>query len=426
MYDIKWIRENAEVFDEGLKRRGLSALSSQVLDLDKKYRETLTNLQEFQQMRNEMSQQIGILKQEGKDVTILVKRVAEIKEDMAIIEKKSADRLAELNHILERVPNTLLPDVIFGKDENDNKVIRKHLEPTKLDFEPKEHYELGIALGQMDFEQAAVVSGARFTYLKGSLARLERALGQFMLDIHTSLHGFKEVSGPLLVHENAVFGVSQLPKFEEDLFKTTTGHYLISTAEVSLTNLANNKTFEEEELPIRITSLSPCFRSEAGSAGKDTKGMLRQHQFWKVEMVVLTTPDKSLEENEYMTNCAEEILKRLEIPYQVIMLCSGDMGFGSKRTYDIEAWLPGQNKYREISSCSTCGDFQAIRMNARYKKKGEKGTHYIHTLNGSGIAVGRALIAVMENYQQADGSIKVPKALIPYMGGIEVITPDKF
>ncbi len=425
MYDLKWIRENAETFDEGLKRRGLEPLSPQVLEMDKGYRDTLTKLQDFQHHRNELSQEIGKIKKEGGDAKSLMDKVAQIKEDMATLESEAEKKHAEIVHILERVPNTLLPDVIFGKDEEDNKVIRKHLEPTKFGFTPKEHHELGEALGQMDFEQAAVISGSRFVFVKGHLARLERALGQFMLDLHTSKHGFNEVSGPLLVHENAVYGVSQLPKFEEDLFKTTTNHYLISTSEVSLTNLANNRVFDEEELPLRVTSLTPCFRSEAGSAGRDTKGMLRQHQFWKVEMVVLSTPEKSQEENEFMTSCAEEVLKQLEIPYQVLMLCSGDMGFGSSRTYDIEAWLPGQNKYREISSCSVCGDFQAIRMNARYKKKSEKGTHYIHTLNGSGVAVGRALIAVMENYQQEDGSIVVPKVLVPYMGGIEVIKPQK-
>ncbi len=425
MYDLKWIRENPETFDEGLKRRGLPELSGKIIEMDKKYRSTLTKLQEFQQARNEMSQEIGNRKKNGEDASALMEKVGHIKEDMAALEKEAEKVHGEMVHILERTPNTLLPDVIFGKGEEDNKVIRKHLEPTKFDFEPKEHDELGVALGQMDFEQAAVISGSRFTFLKGDLARLERALGQFMLDLHTKKHGFSEVSGPVLVHANAVYGVSQLPKFEDDLFKTNTGHYLISTSEVSLTNLASGKVFDEEELPIRMTSLTPCFRSEAGAAGKDTKGMLRQHQFWKVEMVVLTTPEKSTEENEYMTSCAEKVLQKLEIPYQVLMLCSGDMGFGSARTYDIEAWLPGQNKYREISSCSVCGDFQAIRMNARYKKKGEKGTHYIHTLNGSGLAVGRTLIAVMENYQQADGSIKVPDVLIPYMGGVELIEPIK-
>ncbi len=423
MYDIKWIRENPKTLDDGLVKRGLQPLSETILNLDVQYRQILTNLQELQQARNELSQQVGAIKKNGGNADELMTKVAEIKENMATLEKNADDKSKELLSILERTPNTLLPDVIVGKDENDNKVLRKHLEPTKFDFIPKEHHELGEAIGEMDFEQAAVISGSRFVFLKGQLARLERALGQFMLDVHTSEHGFREISGPILVHENAVYGVSQLPKFEEDLFKTTTNHYLISTSEVTLTNLANNKTFDEEELPIRMTSLTPCFRSEAGAAGKDTKGILRQHQFWKVEMVVLTTPEKSQQENEFMTNCAEKILQKLNIPYQVIMLCSGDMGFGSARTYDIEAWLPGQNKYREISSCSVCGDFQAIRMNARYKKKGEKGTNYIHTLNGSGLAVGRTLIAVMENYQQKDGSIVIPDVLIPYMGGITVIKP---
>mgnify|MGYP002693762853 CR=1 FL=1 len=328
----------------------------------------------------------------------------------------------KIETFLAALPNAPADDVPDGPDESYNVEIRRWGEPRAFDFKPLEHDELGVKLGQMDFEQASKVSGARFVYLRGDLARLERALGQYMLDLHTEKHGFTEMEVPLLVSGDAVYGVGQLPKFEEDLFKTRDGFYLISTAEVSLTNYAADKILDEDSLPMRVTALTPCFRSEAGAAGKDTRGIIRQHQFYKVEMVCITTPEKSWEEHEYMTKCAEEVLQGLNLPYRVVCLSAGDMGFSSRKTHDLEVWLPGQNKYREISSVSNCWDFQARRMNARCKTKNQKGTRYVHTLNGSGIAVGRTLVAVMENYQRQDGSIVIPEALRKYMGGKEVIS----
>lgn len=422
MYDIKWIRENPEQFDKGLTRRGLQPRSAEVLDMDKKYRACQTDLQDMQSRRNDLSRQISEIKRTGGDAEVLMHEVGSLKRAMAETEEEVRAWCEKIETFLAALPNAPADDVPDGPDDSYNVEIRRWGEPRAFDFKPLEHDELGVKLGQMDFEQASKVSGARFVYLRGDLARLERALGQYMLDLHTEKHGFTEMEVPLLVSGDAVYGVGQLPKFEEDLFKTRDGFYLISTAEVSLTNYVADKILDEDSLPMRVTALTPCFRSEAGAAGKDTRGIIRQHQFYKVEMVCITTPEKSWEEHEYMTKCAEEVLQGLNLPYRVVCLSAGDMGFSSRKTHDLEVWLPGQNKYREISSVSNCWDFQARRMNARCKTKNKKGTRYVHTLNGSGIAVGRTLVAVMENYQQQDGSIVIPEALRKYMGGKEVIS----
>jgi seryl-tRNA synthetase len=346
--------------------------------------------------------------------------VARIKDRMQALEEKVRELDAQLEASLASLPNLLADDVPDGADESANVELRRNGEPSRLG-KAADHADLGEQLGMMDFSVAANLSGARFTVLRGQLARLERALGQYMLSVHTEEHGYTEVSGPLLVRDEALFGTGQLPKFADQQFRTTTGHWLIPTAEVTLTNLAADRILDGEDLPIRVTAWTPCFRSEAGAAGRDTRGMLRQHQFWKVELVSITRPDQSAEEHERMTAAAETILRRLELPFRVVVLASGDTGFSARKTYDIEVWLPGQNAYREISSCSNCGDFQARRMKARFRRKGEKGTEFVHTLNGSGVAVGRALIAVMENYQQPDGSIAVPDVLRPFMGGLDRI-----
>lgn len=422
MYDIKWIRENPEQFDKGLTRRGLQPRSAEVLDMDKKYRACQTDLQDMQSRRNDLSRQISEIKRTGGDAEVLMHEVGSLKRAMAETEEEVRAWCEKIETFLAALPNAPADDVPDGPDESYNVEVRRWGEPRAFDFKPLEHDELGVKLGQMDFEQASKVSGARFVYLRGDLARLERALGQYMLDLHTEKHGFTEMEVPLLVSGDAVYGVGQLPKFEEDLFKTRDGFYLISTAEVSLTNYVADKILDEDSLPMRVTALTPCFRSEAGAAGKDTRGIIRQHQFYKVEMVCITTPEKSWEEHEYMTKCAEEVLQGLNLPYRVVCLSAGDMGFSSRKTHDLEVWLPGQNKYREISSVSNCWDFQARRMNARCKTKNQKGTRYVHTLNGSGIAVGRTLVAVMENYQRQDGSIVIPEALRKYMGGKEVIS----
>ena len=422
MYDIKWIRENPEQFDKGLTRRGLPPRSAEVLDMDKKYRACQTDLQDMQSRRNDLSRQISEIKRTGGDAEVLMHEVGSLKRAMAETEEEVRAWCEKIETFLAALPNAPADDVPDGPDDSYNVEIRRWGEPRAFDFKPLEHDELGVKLGQMDFEQASKVSGARFVYLRGDLARLERALGQYMLDLHTEKHGFTEMEVPLLVSGDAVYGVGQLPKFEEDLFKTRDGFYLISTAEVSLTNYVADKILDEDSLPMRVTALTPCFRSEAGAAGKDTRGIIRQHQFYKVEMVCITTPEKSWEEHEYMTKCAEEVLQGWNLPYRVVCLSAGDMGFSSRKTHDLEVWLPGQNKYREISSVSNCWDFQARRMNARCKTKNQKGTRYVHTLNGSGIAVGRTLVAVMENYQQQDGSIVIPEALRKYMGGKEVIS----
>ena len=425
MYDIKWIRENPDLFDKGLTRRGLEPCSAKVLEMDKKYRACQTDLQDMQSRRNDLSRRVAELKKTGGDAEVLMHEVGALKRAMAETEEEVRVMCDKIETYLAALPNPPADDVPDGADETFNVEFRRWGEPKKFDFKPLEHDELGAKLGQMDFEQASKVSGARFVYLRGDLARLERALGQYMLDMHVEKHGFTEMEVPLLVNADTVYGVGQLPKFEEDLFKTRDGYYLISTAEVPLTNYVAGKIVDEDTLPLRVTALTPCFRSEAGAAGKDTRGMIRQHQFYKVEMVCITTPEKSWEEHEYMTKCAEDILQGLGLPYRIVCLSAGDMGFSSRKTHDLEVWMPGQNKYREISSVSNCWDFQARRMDARCKNKAQKGTRFVHTLNGSGVAVGRALIAVMENYQLADGSIQIPEALQKYMCGQTVISAKK-
>ncbi|MCR4267528.1 serine--tRNA ligase [Nitratireductor sp. ZSWI3] len=486
MLDIKWIRENSQALDAALEKRGADPESQKLLALDEARRQHLTGLQEAQERRNAASREIGKAMASG-DKDLAEKLKAEVAALKGFVQDGEAEerRLdAELRDALARLPNIPLDDVPVGADENDNVELRKVGRPSRANWS-KEHFEIGEALGMMDFERAAKLSGARFTVLSGGLARLERALGQFMLDLHTTEHGYTEVQPPLLVRDDAMFGTGQLPKFEEDLFQTlrpaSVGerfashfvklggmelargitqkvesgtsiveinkwlatssfvadlvqqageqaaldpferHWLIPTAEVSLTNLVREEILDGEKLPLRFTALTPCFRSEAGSAGRDTRGMLRQHQFYKVELVSITDAETSIAEHERMTECAETVLKKLDLPFRTVVLCTGDMGFGARKTYDIEVWLPGQNAYREISSCSVCGDFQGRRMNARYRVAGEKQPRFVHTLNGSGTAVGRALIAVMENYQNEDGSITVPDVLRPYMGGAEKI-----
>jgi len=424
MFDIRWIREEPEAFDAAMKRRGLEPLSAEVLTLDARRRQAQTDLQSLQTRRNEASKAIGEAKRKGEDAQALMDEVAGIKDRMAAAEDAERDLGAELQDLLSGLPNAPLPDVPEGEDESANVCVRTHMEPRQFNFAPKEHFDLGEALGLLDFETAAKLSGARFAVMRSKLARLHRALAQFMLDLHTTEHGYTEVAPPFLVRDEILYGTGQLPKFAEDLFRTTHGLWLIPTAEVPLTNLVAEEIVAAEALPMRVTALTPCFRSEAGSAGRDTRGMLRQHQFEKVELVSVTTPEQSAEELERMVSCAEEVLKRLGLAYRTMVLSCGDMGFAAAKTYDVEVWLPGQDAYREISSCSNCLDFQARRMKARYRPEGEKGTRFVHSLNGSGVAVGRALIAVMENYQQADGSIEVPEVLRAYMGGLEVIAAD--
>ncbi len=429
MFDIKWIRDNTEAFDGALKRRGMEPLSATLIALDDKRRAILTTLQDAQARRNAASKDIGKAKAQKDEAAAekLMGEVAALKETIATGEDAERAINADLEAALAIIPNLPRDDVPFGTDEHGNAEVRKVGKPGTFDFAPKQHFELGEALGLMDFETATKISGARFVFLKGALARLERAIASFMLDQHTgpaseAKGGYTEVNPPLLVKDQAAYGTGNLPKFAEDLFQTNNGFWLIPTAEVSLTNLVREQILDEDALPIRVTAWTPCFRSEAGAAGRDTRGMIRQHQFSKVELVSITTPEKSLEEHERMTACAEGILKALGLPFRTMLLCTGDMGFASQKTYDIEVWLPGQDAYREISSCSVCGDFQARRMGARYRPKGAKDVRFVHTLNGSGLAVGRTLVAVMENYQQADGSIVIPDALRPYMGGLERIT----
>lgn len=420
MHDIKFIRENPQSFDEGMKKRGLPPQSAAILKLDEEKRALQTESQELQSRRNQIAKSVGQAKAKGEDVTAIMVESKDINDRIAQLEK-SAGEEGELEKLLASLPNLHADNVPVGKDETANVKLREHGEKPSFTFKPKEHFELGEKLGLMDFERAAKISGARFVVLKGQLARLERALASFMLDIHTKEFGYTEVVPPLLVKDNALFGTGQLPKFSEDLFKATTGHWLIPTAEVSLTNLVSGEILNEADLPLRFTAYTPCFRSEAGSAGKDTRGMIRQHQFTKVELVSITHPDKSDEEHERITACAEEVLKRLGLHYRVMMLCTGDTGFGMKRTYDIEVWLPGQNTYREISSCSVAGDFQARRMKARFRPHDSKNTRFVHTLNGSGLALGRTMVAILENYQQEDGSITIPENLQPYMDSLKTI-----
>jgi len=417
MHDIKFIRDNPQGFDEGLAKRGLPAQAAALVALDEERRSLIARLQALQERRNAASKEIGQAMGKGGDkakAEALKAEVARIKDGMPAEEEALKAAEAALHNALAAIPNLPADDVPEGPDETANVEIRRHGRPRGLNM-AKQHFEIGEALGLMDFETAAKISGARFVVLKGALARLERALGNFMIDLHTREHGYTEVNPPLIVRDETMFGTAQLPKFAEDQFHTTDGRWLIPTAEVSLTNLVRESVLEEEALPIRVTAWTPCFRAEAGAAGRDTRGMIRQHQFSKVELVSITAPEQSGDEHERMTRCAEEVLKRLDLPFRTLTLSTGDMGFSARKTYDIEVWLPGQNAYREISSCSVCGDFQARRMDARFRSKEGKGPRFVHTLNGSGVAVGRALIAVLENYQNPDGSITIPEALRPYM-----------
>ncbi|MBB4196366.1 serine--tRNA ligase [Rhodoblastus sphagnicola] len=473
MHDIKTIRDDLAGFRADFLRRkpdesAADALIAKLVRLDDARKTAIQQAQAAQERRNAASKEIGAA-MKAKDSALAEKlkaEVAELKETMGALEAQERDAKVALETELAAIPNRPLPEVPFGADENDNPEIRRVGEPKKFAFKPKEHFEIGEALGLMDFEAASRISGARFVLTKGRLARLERALAQFMLDLHTDHHGYLEINPPLLVRDRAMFGTAQLPKFYDDQFFATTSavraqqlaaalagapaseierfragsddiadfvggildradttedFWLIPTAEVPLTNLVREQILDEASLPLRMTAGTPCFRAEAGAAGRDTRGMIRQHQFSKVEMVSITTPEQALEEHERMTACAEEVLKRLGLPYRVVLLCTGDMGFASQKTYDIEVWLPGQDRYREISSCSVCGDFQARRMAARYRPSEGKATRYVATLNGSGVAVGRALVAVLENYQNEDGSVTVPEVLRPYMGGLEKI-----
>jgi seryl-tRNA synthetase len=464
MHDIRWIRENPDAFDRGLKRRGLEAAAGRLIALDEKRRAVIQQLEALQARRNAASKEIGEAKKKKDEAAAqkLMAEVAAAKENMPALETDEKTASKELEDALAQIPNLPSDDVPDGADEHGN--VEHHHFGARRDyaFTPKQHFELGEALGMMDFEAAAKLSGARFVVLKKGLARLERALGQFMLDMHTTEHGYTEVAPPLMVRDEVMYGTAQLPKFRDDQFMTarnlvpfldtideqvarlTTGDvaaaesvdriksvssdaelssslWLIPTAEVPLTNLVRESILDEAELPLRFTACTPCFRAEAGAAGKDTRGMIRQHQFTKVELVSITTPEQSKDEHERMLSCAEEVLRRLGLHYRVMTLCTGDMGFASQKTYDIEVWLPGQNMYREISSCSVCGDFQARRMGARYRAGEKRTVRFVHTLNGSGIAVGRALIAVVENYQEEDGSIAVPDVLQPYMSGLKKI-----
>jgi seryl-tRNA synthetase len=421
MHDIRAVRADPAAFDAAMARRGLPAVSEQILKLDTERRAAQTALQEKQFRRNALAKEIGQGKRIGADTSTQEAEATALRGDMDGLEKRVPELDAAIRTVLEALPNVLDPSVPDGPDETANVVLKTWGEPRELGFEPKQHFELGEALGMMDFATAAKLAGARFTVLRGPLARMERALGQFMLDLHTQHHGYAETIVPSLVNAATAYGTGNLPKFEEDLFKTTDGRYLIPTAEVPLTNIVAGDIVPEKQLPLRLTALTDCYRSEAGSAGRDTRGMLRQHQFRKVELVCIAHPDKSAEEHEWMTRSAETALEKLGLPYRRVLLCSGDTGFASTRTHDLEVWLPGQQMYREISSCSNCKDFQARRMNARFRTTDGKSVAYVHTLNGSGVAVGRALIAVMENYQQADGSIIVPEVLRPYMGGLERI-----
>jgi seryl-tRNA synthetase len=452
VFDVKWIRENAATFDDGLKRRGLEAQSARILELDDKRRALLTTLQEAQSRRNGLSKDIGKAKAAKDEAAAqnLMAEVAALKDTIAKGEQDERALDAEMRDVLSVIPNTPRADVPLGSDEKGNVEQRKVGTPATFDFAPKQHFEIGEALGLMDFEAAQKISGARFVVLKGALARLERALGSFMLDLHTGDFGYTEVNPPILVRQPAMFGTAQLPKFQEEQFWGVAGTQfyergadepadpvaaaqeareallanafgLIPTAEVPLTNLVREQIVDEAKLPMRLTAWTPCFRSEAGAAGRDTRGMIRQHQFSKVELVSIVAPDAAQDEHERMTSCAEEVLKRLGLPFRTMLLCTGDMGFASQKTYDIEVWLPGQNAYREISSCSVCGDFQARRMDARFRPKDGGKPVFVHTLNGSGLAVGRTLIAVLENYQQSDGSVIIPDVLRPYMGGLAKI-----
>ena len=425
MHDIRAIRENPERFDALLARRGLSGLSSEILAIDEARRAKILAAETAQAAQNAASKEVGAAKAKGDEAEFerLRALVAEKKAEVARLNEEAAEEDARLRDMLMGIPNLPHDDVPEGADENDNVEIRRWGTPRSFDFKPAEHFEIAGVKPGMDFETAAKLSGSRFVLLRGGVARIHRALAQFMLDLHTGEHGLTETMTPVLVKDEAMYGTNQLPKFAEDSYQTTNGWWLIPTSEVTLTNTVAGDIVDEAALPIRMTSHTQCFRSEAGSAGKDTSGMLRQHQFEKVEMVSITTPETSLAEHERMTKCAEAVLERLGLPYRTVVLCTGDMGFGARKTHDIEVWLPGQNTYREISSVSVCGDFQARRMNARYRPQGGK-PDFVHTLNGSGLAVGRCLIAVLENGQQADGSVTMPEALVPWLGGKTRLTAE--
>ena len=423
MHDIRAIRENPAAFDAALARRGLAGQSADVLAIDTARREKILAAETAQAAQNAASKQAGAAKSRGDEAEFDRLRgvVNDTKAQIAQLNDEAAAQDVALRDLLLRIPNLPLDEVPSGADEAGNVEITRWGKPRNFAFTPREHYEIAAAIPGLDFATAAKLSGARFVVLKGAMIRVHRALGQFMLDTHISHHALTEVWTPVLVKEEAMYGTNQLPKFADDSYQTTNGWWLIPTAEVTLTNSVANDVLDAATLPLRMAALTQCFRLEAGSAGRDTSGMLRQHQFEKVEMVTICAPDQALAEHDRMTRCAEAILEALDIPYRTMVLCTGDMGFGAQKTHDIEVWLPGQNSYREISSCSTCGDFQARRMNARYRPEGEKATRFVHTLNGSGVAVGRALIAVLENYQNEDGSVTIPQVLLPYMGGLTKI-----
>ena len=419
MHDLKYIRENPQDFDAALIRRGAAPVAASILALDENRRAILTEMQNAQARRNEASKAIGAAmgKSDTATTEALKAEVAQLKDTLPSLEERERAAGAELDSLLAGLPNLPAADTPDGADETDNVEIARWGSPRNFDFEPRDHADVGPALG-LDFETGVAISGARFTFMRGQMARLNRALGQFMLDYQTAQRGYTECATPYLVRQESLFGTGQLPKFAEDNFQTTDGRWLIPTAEVSLTNSVREQILEESALPIRLTALTPCFRSEAGAAGRDTKGLIRQHQFEKVELVSIVRPEDSAAEHERMVESAEGILQALQLPYRKMLLCTGDMGASARRTYDLEVWLPGQGLYREISSCSNCGDWQARRMNTRYRAAETKSNVFVHTLNGSGLAVGRTLVAVLENYQQADGSVIIPDALLPYMGGL--------
>jgi seryl-tRNA synthetase len=421
MHDIKKIRNNPEEFDAKLARRGVAAQAAKIIELDEFIREKQTNLQELQTKRNDIARAVGQAKSKGEDASQHMQEAEHIKEQIPMLEGQVNEAQLELHDILVCLPNEMADDTPEGEDEDHNREVRTHGKKPQFDFKAKQHFELGEDLGMMDFETAAKMSGSRFVLLKKQLARLERALANFMLDVHTQEFGYEEVAPPVLLREHALFGTGQLPKFAEDFFKTTDNYVLAPTAEVPLTNIVADQIIAEEELPLRFTAHSNCFRSEAGSAGRDTRGMIRLHQFSKVELVSITNEKDSHEELERMTTAAETILQKLELPYRLMQLCAGDIGFSAHKTYDLEVWLPGQKKYREISSCSNCLDFQARRMKTRYKELNTRKNKFVHTLNGSGLAVGRTIVAILENYQNADGTIAVPQVLRQYLGGLEII-----
>ena len=421
MHNIQFIRENPVEFDNQLKKRGIKGFAKTIIKIDEEKRRSQTSLQKLQEERNSISKDIGKLKSQNQDATELLKKIEKIKNDMQILKELEDIKNDELNGILRNLPNLPSDDVPIGSDEKSNVEIKKWGSPPNFDFQPKNHYEIGENLGLMNFELAAKLSGSRFVILKGALSKLERAITQYMLDKHTTQNGYTEINTPVLVKEQALYGTGQLPKFVDDLFTVGDDFWLIPTAEVTLTNIVRETIVNENLLPLRFTSNTQCFRSEAGAAGKDTKGMIRNHQFSKVELVSITKPNQSNDELERMLKSAESILQDLNIHYRIVTLSTGDMGFAANKTYDIEVWLPGENKFREISSCSNCGDFQSRRMNSRFKDAKKNKTEYLHTLNGSGLAIGRTLIAIMENYQNSDGSFNIPKVLIPYMNNISKI-----